>query len=223
MTYNEKKRLFGEALLLAFKEKYEEELALCELHENIPAAYSFAMEKIIIDHGIKEKQKKKAKLAALLIAAALLLAGCTAYVCRDAIREFTARILSDRIEIDFGNDKGNQMHVIEEVYYLSYVPEGYEQITNMTNESVSLYRWKNENNEMIVFSQHLIDGVQFDVDSERGEVITVEGYENTVFHTVIDEKHHYIWNDGKYAMTLEISTNHSTEEIRKIITGISAK
>ena len=212
-----------EALLLSFKEKYEEELALCELHENIPEAYSFAMEKIIIDHGIKEKQKKKAKLAALLIAAALLLAGCTMYVYRDAIREFTARILSDRIEIDFGNDKGNQMHAIEEVYYLSYVPEGYDQISESIHDIGVRYIWQNESNEIMIFSQDLIDGTQFGVDSERGEVITVEGYENTVFHTVIDEQHYYIWNDGKYAMTLEISTNHSTEEIRKIITGISAK
>jgi hypothetical protein len=189
----------------------------------IPEAHKASMERIIIDHGAREKQRKKIRLAALLIAAALLLAGCTMYVYRDAIREFNARILSDRIEIDFGNDKGNQMHVIEEVYYLSYVPEGYEQITNMTNESVSLYRWKNESGEMLVFTQSLIDGLQFGVDAERGEVITVEGYENTVFHTVIDKQHYYIWNDGKYAMTLEISTNHSTEEIRKIITGISAK
>ena len=92
MMYKEEKRLFGEAVLQALKEKYEEDLGACKFTADYSENQTNSLKKIIEDYSLKEKRKKKVKLIALLVAAALLLTGCTVYIYRDAIREFVEHI-----------------------------------------------------------------------------------------------------------------------------------
>lgn len=223
MMYKEEKRLFGKAILQALKEKYQEELDACDFTAECSEAHKKAMEKIIADFDAKEKHKKKIRLIALLVAAALFLTGCAVYVYRDAIREFVEHIYETYIMVDFDSEDKNQNSVnsIEEVYTLTYVPEGYELVQELKTNVIVTYRWENDNGDSLIFEQLILDSSKFILDVEHGETIEVLGNDKIVYHRVIESSHCYIWNDSKYSMTIKSSVELEREDLINIFNNIS--
>ena len=106
MTIDNNKQLMKKAFIEAMWEKYSEELAKCNENEVCSAEHKKRILKIISNSAVTTHRKcfTRRTVVALLIAAALLLAGCTAYVYREQIGNFFIEILGGNIVGEFGSD-----------------------------------------------------------------------------------------------------------------------
>lgn len=211
--------LFREALFEAMSSKTNE----ADLAEKIePSDRHKAAMQAILDGTYERKsvwKLTKAKIAAIIVAAALLLAGC-AY--RNEIRDIIEEIYDKYIHITY-SDEGANGKTIEEVYELTYVPEGYV-LKKATEDLVHIrYEYHNGNNSFICFKQGVLEGYSHAFDNEGGssEIITIENI--NVYHYSSASLHYYLWNDGKYAYELSSDVPLPTEELILIINGITKK
>ncbi|MBQ7872870.1 MAG: DUF4367 domain-containing protein [Clostridia bacterium] len=172
--------------------------------------------------GKTPRKPLSTKMIAILVAAAiLLLAGC-AIIYRDEIREFITNIKEFFVEVKF--DEGeNDSQNIDEIYELTYLPEGYglkeEYITRMRVE----YVFANSSNESIRFIQQPLDSATFSVDSEHSDTILIEIEEYTVYYRIAGNMHYYLWNDGKYALKINSALELSDNELLLITNGLKVK
>lgn len=212
--------LFREALFEAMSSKTNE----ADLAEKIvPSDRHKAAMQAILDGTYERKplwKLTKAKIAAIIVAAALLLAGC-AY--RNEIRDFIEEIYDKYIHITY-SDEGANGKAIEEVYELTYVPEGYVLEETIADSIHVKYIFVNLNSNKILFEQSVIDGYTNAFDSENGksQIITIENV-NIYYYNHVESLHYYLWNDGKYAYMLRSNVPIPTEELILIINGITKK
>ena len=85
------KALFKKAVLEVLSQNYEQELANCQETAKCSKKHYFRISEIIgipVSRLISKRRSIKKTLVALLIASALLLAGCTAYIYRNEIKGF---------------------------------------------------------------------------------------------------------------------------------------
>lgn len=224
--YSLDKELFRKALSEAMINKFEIELKQCPTHVTCSAEHYEKISSIIGVDVTKQQRSwntKKRSLIAILIAAAILLTGCTVYVYRNEIREFIEDVYENFIGVTFDEDRIGEGATITEQYIVSYVPEGYELINEVSNPLFVLYEWTNKDGETLSFEQMLLDGSGFWLDNEEGSKKIVEhgGYE--IYYKQSDLSHHYIWNDGKYAMTLNSSVQLSDDDLIKILNSVKNK
>ena len=87
------------------------------------------------------------------------------------------------------------------------------------------YLFEDSNNNTIDFCQWNIDSSIFGFDTEKEnytEIINIGIYE--VYHKKDqEEKNGYLWNDGKYAMTICSTEELSHEELENIINGLKTQ
>ncbi len=162
----------------------------------------------------------RTKIAAILVAAMMLLAGCTV-LYKDEIRDFIEHIYEEYIEVTF-SDGGNEKIKIEEVYELTYIPDGYVlENTHISNLAIQ-YTYINSNKDEFYFQQNRLEAY-FGFDSESGysKFTTVNNI--NVYHKQTPYYNNYLWNDGKYAMLITSTNELSSEELQKIIEGIKAR
>ena len=217
------RELFKKALIEALYSKYEDEIkdssdesAICS-----PVHYN-KLRRL----GIKVKEQRIGKISkksfvAILVAAALLLVGCTAYVYRDKVRDFIETIYEKYIHVTYDSGKPNDsVRNVEKPYTLTYIPEGYELISESKTPIDVYYKWQDDSTNIITFRQIILDGTNFKLDAEQGdsEILYCGNY--TIYFRKIEDSYHYIWNDGEYALTLTSYVELSHEEISKIIDGI---
>jgi len=160
-------------------------------------------------------------VAVLIAAAILLLAGC-AIIYRDEIREFVTNIKEFFIEVKF--DEGeNDSQYIDEIYELTYVPEGYILKDKNINRMGVQYIFTNSDSKRIKFIQQSLDASNFYIDSEHSDntIIAMENY--TIYTRKTGDTFYYLWNDGKYAMQIYSSESLSDDELLLIIDGIRIK
>ena len=127
------------------------------------------------------------------------------------------------VDFDDGNQNQSSVSSIEDVYTLTYVPEGYEQTYELVTSFSIVYRWKNGNGDMLVFEQFVLDNSKFILDVQEGEQLYIKDYETTVYYRVIGSSNYYIWNDGYYSLTLESSTKLDDNILYSIFSGIIKK
>ena len=160
-------------------------------------------------------------IAILVAAAVLLLAGC-AIIYRDQIRDFITNIKEFFVEIKFDEGENNSQ-TIDEIYELTYVPEGYtltqQDITRMGVQ----YVYKTTENYKIKFIQQSLDASNFYVDIEHSDNVIIEIGEYTVYSRQTNGTYYYLWNDGKYALKLNSKEELSHETLEAIINGIKIK
>ena len=158
------------------------------------------------------------RVVAVLVAAALLLTSC-GIIFRDEIREVFEELF---VKLSFNNSDESQQ-IIEDVYMLGYVPDGYVINKETKGFTVIQYGYLNNENNILVFEQSVITNAEFVVDSEqsKSEIINILNVE--VYHRYTDEKHYYIWRDNKYAMSLSLEYEISIDELTRIIEGITVK
>lgn len=191
--------------------EYTDKIVCSEKHEH-------AMRTIV--YGKTETKRvwspKMKRIIAILVAAALLLTSC-GIIFRNEIRE----IFHDFFVKLTYNGEGTGLDTIEEVYELSYLPEGYYLEEEVIAPICVQYKFKNENNDRIIFEQKLIDKTDFYVDSESGytQINSIKNYE--VYYRYTDGRHVYIWNDGKYSMFIRSNLELPTSEIVLILEGLT--
>ena len=212
--------LFKQALVEGVNRRIDREIAACD--EEIAYSRRHIRNMVRIVNGKEIKKPLNRKMIAILVAAAiLLLAGC-AIVYRNEIRGFISKVYNSFVELRF--DKGEQeSRAIDEIYELTYVPEGYGLIEeNITRMGVQ-YKFTNEEAKFIKFIQQPLDSSSFAVDVEHGDnnIINIDKYE--IYYQQTDGIYCYVWNDGKYALKLNSKEELSYEMLEAIINGIRIK
>lgn len=191
-------------------DNYTEKIVCSERHE-------LAMKTIVYGKAdVKRAWSPKMKrIIAILVVAALLLTSC-AIIFHNEICEVFEEFFAS---ITFSESESNS-DTIEELYELTYLPEGY----NLTNKKVRSLRiqWEytNENNDTIQFEQRVFERTSFTIDSESGYSQMKEIEEWDVYYRSTDKYHNYIWNDGEYIFQIKSNQKISNEEIILIIQGI---
>ena len=117
--------LFKQALNEAWDNKIRREVESCTEEIVTSDRHKVTMQAIL--DGTYDKSAKwkltRAKVIAILVAAALLLASC-AVIYRNEIRDLVEEIFEDFSKATY-SDEGADEDTIEEIYELSYVPDGY--------------------------------------------------------------------------------------------------
>lgn len=212
--------LFKQALVEGVNRRIDRELAACEEEVFFSRRHIKAMNRII--KGKTPAKPINRKMVAILVAAAiLLLAGC-AIIYRDEIRGFITDVREFFVKVTF--DKGeSESRVIDEVYELTYIPDGYVLEKQNVDHNAVQCIFKDSKGSKIKFIQQPLDNASFMVDVEHGDydIIKIDQYE--VYYRETDEINYYVWNDGKYALNI-YSTEHLSEiTLQLIIKGIKTK
>ena len=213
--------LFRLALTEAFVRKFDRELENCPFSAECSEEHVSKMETIIAGAVQVEQSKKRRKwIVALLVAAALLLTACTVYAYRGEIREFIETVYEKHIRVTYYDvDQEPSSDTITEYYTLGYVPEGYVLESEQYWTGTSKIKWRNESGDHIVFEQCTLDGTNFTIDSEKGQVNIIICNDIKVYCQIADICC-YTWNDGRYVYKIITSENLSNDTLTDLISGL---
>lgn len=212
--------LFKQAINEALTNKFQRMADACDEEIVCSRHHRKAMRAII--SGKTPRKPLSTKMIAILVAAAiLLLAGC-AIIYRDEIRGFIIDIKELFVNVDFSEGENNSQK-IEEIYELTYFPEGYSLKDQFVNRMVVEYVFTNVDGQKIKFIQQSLDASSFSIDSEHSDntIIEIENY--TIYSRIAGNMHYYLWNDGKYALKLISAIELTDEELLSIINGLKIK
>ena len=159
---------------------------------------------------------KMKRIVAILVAAALLLTSC-GIIFRNEIREVFEELF---VKLSFDSDD-DYNKTIEEIYVLTYLPEGYALEKENISNTVVTYIFVNSTNDRLFFEQRVINGSDFIIDNESGYSIIQENEKYKVYYRFTGETHIYIWNDEKYSMSIKSSVQLSNEDIILLFNGIT--
>ena len=212
--------LFKQAINEALTNKFQRMADACDEEIVCSRHHRKAMRAII--SGKTPRKPLSTQMIAILVAAAiLLLAGC-AIIYRDEIRGFIIDIKELFVNVDFSEGENNSQK-IEEIYELTYFPEGYSLEDQRINRTSVLYTFVNSEGQRIKFIQQPLDSGSFSVDSEHSDTILIEIEEYTVYYRIAGNMHYYLWNDGKYALKINSALELSDNELLLIINGLKVK
>ena len=213
--------LFKQAISEGLSERFDSVVKNCTDEIVCSEKHKIAMRTIVYGKNDTKRSlsPKMRRIIAILVAAALLLTSC-GIIFRNEIREIFEDVYDFFIAVTY-TEKGSDGEIVEKVYELGYLPEGY----SLSNENIRpigvRYEYKNENDDYIWFEQKMIDGTNFYVDSESGfaRINNIENYE--VYYRFADQKHVYVWNDGKYSFKLSSVNLITNEELVLILEGVT--
>lgn len=192
---------------------YTDEVVCSEKHD-------IAMRTIVYGKANTKRawSPKMKRIIAILIAAALLLTSC-GIIFRNEIREVFENFF---VKLTYSSD-GTESKTIDEVYELTYLPEGYtlekERITPISTQ----YNFVNKKGDSIKFWQRILNSSEFFLDIESGysKILEIEEYD--IYYRFTDTYHCYVWNDEKYYMKLTSSRQLSNDDVILILEGITIK
>lgn len=217
---DKKLELFKQALNEGVSNKFEKLAAECTEEIVYSERHKLAMRTIL--HGKTASKRvwspKMKRIVAILIAVALLLTSC-GIIFRNEIREVFEEFF---VKLTYDGDD-ESIDLINDVYYLSYIPDGYvlkcESVTKLYNK----YEFENQNGDFINFEQRAITSADFYIDIENGYSKITEIEELDVYYRYTGENHLYVWSNGKYSMNIKSSIKLSNEEIVLLINGVTKK
>ena len=212
--------LFKQALVEGVSRRIDREIAACDEKVNYSRRHIKNMARIV--NGKEIKKPLNRKMIAILVAAAILLLASCAIIYRDEIREFVTDIREFFVKIDF-EDGENESRAIDEIYELTYLPDGYALETQVVNRMVVEYLFTNADDDYIKFIQQSIDASNFYVDIEHSDNEIIEIGDYTVYSRKTNGTYYYLWNDGKYALHVYSTIELSDSELMLIINGVVTK
>ena len=164
---------------------------------------------------------KMRRIIAILVAAALLLTSC-GIIFRNEIREIFEDICDFFVAVTYTEESFNNT-VIDEVYELGYLPEGYYTEEEVIAPLCTQYKYVNESGDYIWFEQKIIDGTDFVVDNEDGysQISEIPNYE--IYYRYANNNYVYVWNDYKYSMFIRSNLKLSTSELISILEGLTIR
>lgn len=161
---------------------------------------------------------KMKRIIAILVATALLLTSC-AVIFRNEIRE----IFEDFFVMITCKEDRSPGNKIENIYRLSYVPEGYSLEKETLTPVCVQYKYKISEDKYLLFEQRPLDGSDFYVDNEEGYSRVSEITDYEIYYRYTNENHVYVWNDSKHSMCIKSTVKLSASEILSILNGITTK
>ena len=179
-----------------------------------------AMSAIMNESGRKNKSltPKMRRLIAILVAAALLLAGCAIIYCNE-IRDFIVEVYESFVKVNYFDYSDGEAENIDlkDIYELNYVPEGFQLERKLQTQVLNKYVFVNVDGNSITFEQRCLDVATFYADVEIGynKILNVNNCD--VYHKKVKQHNYYIWNDGIYSLRLVADVDMSVQEIEEII------
>ena len=215
----EEGRLFGRALLEAVTWKLDDTLSQYNETLRITDEHSRCVKKTLRSY----KLRRRRKIIAAIVAATLILTGCTVgyEIFKEEVGAFIERIDNDSVDVGY-NGSVEGPNAVENVYELSYIPEGYELTKSVIGQWYIRYVWENKDNHIIVFD---VDNT----DKNSHYIIDNEGTESNLFYyndievyrrKGNDSNYVNIWVMDSYMMFLSTTYELSEEELVRIIDGI---
>ena len=192
-----------------FNERFEQEMQ--EFKSTPPHVFSEKHNKKMAKL-IKRQRKPYFKLicttgrrVACIIVAIVAIAASTLSVkaVREAFFNFITKIFSDHtvVTVDSGTDAGYP-ETIEEEYYISDLPEGFERVdySKIDTSVVSFYF---NNDDYIVFSQYTKEYYKTNYDNEQAS-IEKEFYSSNQSYLIIESEVDTvcIWDNGSYILSI---------------------
>ncbi len=214
--YREDRELFIKALEEAICNRFDKTIAESPMTDECSEQHKARMAAIIAEANAKTKRLRRAKLIAALIAAALLLTGCTLFALRNQIKGFIEYIYETHISVASEDEAENGK--ITEVYTLSYVPEGYELMYERISTAHVVHRWKNSVGKRLQFVQYPIGKFHMDVSDGNTEVIEYAG--TKVYCNKSERTYNYIWCDKENCFNLISYAELEQGELIKILNGM---
>ena len=215
--------LFKQALNEAWDNKIRREVESCTEEIVTSDRHKVTMQAIL--DGTYDKSAKwkltRAKVVAILVAATLLLASC-AVIYRNEIRDLVEEIFEDFSKATY-SDEGADEDTIEEIYELSYVPDGYVLGKTQANPTLIRYEFVNADNNVLVFEQGVLDNNKFLFDIESGYTMWLSNDNINIYYKTTSYYHYYLWNDGCYSIKIRSTASVDLEELKLIIDGIKIK
>lgn len=208
---------FGQALLEVQLQELEQ---ICKQYpEDIPVSkrHQRAMRRIL-----RGGHPMRTKVIAILVAAALLLlVGCSIYIARRRIANFFEEVFDTHAKVTT-EETAAEVAGLNEVYTLTYVPEGYQLKSSTKNNLYNFELWT-DGSSTINFEQQLYDSFQFyDIDYiEPFQIKHVSGYE--ICYKFSDNFYQYIWTDNIYVYKLFCQDSLSDDILIKMINGVEIK
>lgn len=212
--------LFKQALVEGVNRRIDREIADCNEEITYSRRHIKNMARIVKGKELKKPLNRK-MIAILVAAAILLLAGC-AIIYRNEIREFITDIREYFVKIKFEEGENNSQS-IEEIYELTYVPEGYVLDAQVINRMMVQYKFVNQEGASIKFIQRSLDASSFSIDIEHGDYDVINIGEYEIYYQQLNDSYYYIWNDGKYAIQLNSTDELFEQTLKLIINGINTR
>ena len=209
--------LFKQAISEGLSEKFDSVVDNCTEEIVCSDRHKLAMRTIIYGKADTKKSlsPKMKRIIAILVAAALLLTSC-GIIFRNEIREVIEEFF---VKLTYSGD-GTGSDTIEEVYELTYLPEGYTLEKENIYDLCVTYKFTDKNDNVIIFEQRVLVESGSAVDSERGYSQIKEIKEYDVYYRFTEKYHYYIWSNSKYSLHLTSDQELTNEDIELIIQGI---
>ena len=212
--------LFKQALNEAVSNKFDKMADECTEEIVYSERHKLAMRTIIYGKADTKRvlSPMMRRIIAILIAVALLLTSC-GIIFRNEIREIFKDFF---VSLTYEGDEESQQ-ILKDVYYLSYVPEGYELEKESIKSMYVKYTFANQGREIICFEQRALIQSDYYIDSESGYSKIEEIEEFEIYYRLVDNFHCYVWSNESYSVKMKTSVKLSNEEIIMILYGITTK
>ena len=216
---NNEMDLFKQAIREALDKKIDEAINSENETLDVSKKHKIAM-RTILRGKIPTEGKvsaKRVRIIAIVAIIALLLASC-AVIYREEIGKLRVKIL-ERYDLITSSDKETYA-AIEEIYELTYIPDGYELKNSSVLPRTVVYEYNDADGNRLILNQNVIDKNLYHIDNENGEreIITVNNF--SIYYRQSSEQHIFLWNNEKYVFLLCSDINFSTDELTKIIEGV---
>ncbi len=240
------KELLAQAIEEGLARRFEKVLADAPDFDGCSPEHLKRMESIVNRH--KNHRIRSFGLIAAIIAAALLLFGCTIYHHYEELKEldlfsFDHRFMNfntftvergeeydvvlfhpDGTQTNTNENKTDQTgarpSTIEEPYFLSRDPKGYSLMAYEKYTSLLIWQYQNKKGDILTFEQTPIpqEGPFSSCTHPKSLILSAAGYE---VRYCVDEQHVYTWNDGKYELRLLSPQSIASQELSRIISGVA--
>ncbi len=216
--------LLRDALIEAMLREFDRDMEKCEESPICSPEHYKKMSEIVGFDVTKPRRKPRMrkKVIIFIIAAALALTGCVAVFYRQ-IGNFIEEVYEKYIKVHFVEETPAAPTEIEDVYTLTYVPEGYKLAKQSINAIHIRQEYSNEAKDTIVFEQNAINSTICILDAEKGKTIFIEHKNILIYCKTIKDKYYYLWNTSFYQFSICSRYSLDEREIVKIIEGITTK
>ncbi len=219
----DERALFGKACQEAFLRQCEDDIA--SWTEPVKLSYSFYKKcsKIIGVNVIPQKYTVRRTFVLIAAAVLLLLTACAAYIYRDDIKGLFVECLNDHDKVCAEKAaEGFDAKFLEDVYYLTYVPEGYELVESEINSMKTYYKYSKGNESTIIYTQKSTLANEY-INKKNAKGIFARNVPYDIYYLQTNQLHCYVWYDGDFYNELIFNKAISDNELENIINGITAK
>ena len=219
------KTLLQQAIFDGICQKYGEELAENTENADCSKKHIAKMRKLLklFRGGVANSKRHRRAWIAALLAAAVLLAGCSAYIFREEALDFVVMIYKNNILISYDKQENENNQTVKDIYSVGYMPEGYELKIDISNPGLVNRDWENADGSSIRFEQYSLTNSSIHLNGEDGETTVFEHGEREIYCRRYTDSRYYIWIDRPYYLMLSVQGNVPEEEILRIIDGIEIK